>query len=142
MAYSGDITFHNNRNFMCRPMVQDSGVFPWHLHMCRIDVISPAKEGRMPLHGCRSDRLDTDLSYLALVPTSPKSGAWLYLSYWPADGVCGNHSSLQVAPDLCQLWLLVGQVGIEPTMFLMSLFYRQLSSPTGYTGPYCPVRWG
>lgn len=34
------------------------------------------------------------------------------------------------------LFLLVGQVGIEPTMFLMSRFYRPLRSPTTRTDPY------
>lgn len=33
-------------------------------------------------------------------------------------------------------WLLVGQVGIEPTMFPMSRFYRPLQSPAMRTDPY------
>lgn len=32
--------------------------------------------------------------------------------------------------------ILVGQVGIEPTMFQMSRFYRPLRSPTTRTDPY------
>ena len=31
---------------------------------------------------------------------------------------------------------LVGQVGIEPTVFLMSRFYRPLQSPAMHTDPY------
>lgn len=34
---------------------------------------------------------------------------------------------------------MVRQVGVEPTMFLMSRFYRPLPSPTGYTDAY--KRW-
>ena len=31
---------------------------------------------------------------------------------------------------------MVGEVGIEPTMFLMCLIYSQVSSPTGHTHPW------
>ena len=36
---------------------------------------------------------------------------------------------------------MVGQVGIEPTVFLMSRFYGPLPSPAGRTDPYGGTGW-
>ena len=36
---------------------------------------------------------------------------------------------------------MVGQIGVEPTVFLMSRFYRPLQSPAMRTDPYGGTGW-
>ena len=49
--------------------------------------------------------------------------------------------SLRKASGIPEAFLLVGQVGIEPTVYLTSRFYRPLQSPAMRTDPYGGTGW-